>query len=196
MALDENDKDQAPVQGELDLDIPRAENPFLKGFRVPLKNKRTGLDKGNLALVDMNTGVIDGAAEVVKRELVDADQFLKVFRAQMGLFFGLSAPAMKVLTAAWIEAGASPGEHYITLSERIAAQHAKRAGHALSRATYFRGRKQLIEAGIIAPSTEPNRYWINPAVFFNGSRVRLVTELMKSPEIAGPNQSFADEEPT
>lgn len=195
MALDEGSRKNAatkPVQGELDLDTPQANNPFLKGFSVPTKNRRIGLDK-NLALMDMETGVIEGAAEIVRREVVDAEKFLKVFQAQMSVFFGLNAPSIKVLTAAFMEASSMPGKDYIHMSERIAAQHARKAGQNLPRATYFRGRKGLIEAGIIAPAEEPNQYWINPAIFFNGSRVRFVTELSKTAEIAGPGEAFADE---
>lgn len=195
MALDNTGRRNAttaPTQGELDLDTPQAKNPFLAGFSVPTRNRRTGMDR-NLAIMDMETGVIDGAAEIVRREIVDAEKFLKVFQAQMSVFFGLSAPSIKVLTAAFMEASSMQGKDYIHMSERIAAQHAKRAGENLPRATYFRGRKGLIEAGIIAPAEEPNQYWINPAIFFNGSRVRFVTELSKAAEIAGPNETFADE---
>lgn len=188
-----NAVDTGPIQGELDLDIPQAQNPFLKGFAVPLRNRRTGIDKGSLALVDMETGVVEDAAEIVRREVVDAEKFLKIFQAQMSVFFGLTAPSIKVLTAAFMEASRTPGMDYIHLSERIAAQHAEKSGQKLPRATYFRGRKGLIEAGIIAPSEETNRYWINPAIFFNGNRVRFVTELAKAPEIAEPGQGFPDD---
>lgn len=193
MALDKTTHEVA-VQGELDLLEPKAENPFLDGFRVPLRGKRTAMavEGRNEQLIDVETGLVSGVSEVVKREIVDSDKFLKVFRAQMAVFFGLSAPGMKVLTACWIEAAASPGKDLIMLSERIAAQHAKHAGHKLSRATYFRGRKDLIEAGIIAPSEEPNAYWVNPAVFFNGDRVKLVSEIVRAPQIAAPGEGFDD----
>lgn len=197
MPLDDENREDAvdtgPIQGELDLDTPQAKNPFLEGFSVPLRNRRTGIDQGSLALVNMETGVVEGAAEMVQRKVVDAEKFLKVFQAQMSVFFGLTAPSIKVLTAAFMEASRTPGLDYIHLSERIAAQHAEKSGQKLPRATYYRGRKGLIEAGIIAPHEETNRYWINPAIFFNGNRVRFITELRKAPEIAEPGEDFASD---
>lgn len=177
-------------QGELDLDRPHEKNPFMEGFRVPLKHRRTGIGLDPYAVVNLRTGEAMDAAEVVKTYAVDADRFLKVFRAQMALFFELSAPAIKVLTAIWmITSDEGEGRAQIYLSERIAADHARRAGSELSRSTYFRGRKELIERGVIAPGVELNLYWLNPAVFFNGDRVRLVLELMKAPEIMPPRKT-------
>lgn len=178
-------------QGELALDRPHETNPFLKGFTVPMRHKKTGVSVDPLATINLRTGELGEAAEVVKRVAVDAERFLKVFRAQMTLFFELSAPGIKVLTAVWMATSDdAEGRAQIYLSERIAADYAKRSGSELSRATYFRGRKELIERGIIAPGRETNLYWLNPTVFFNGDRLRLVLELMKKPEIAAPGRDF------
>lgn len=182
-------------QRELDLDRQHTNNPFLRGFRVPLKHKRTGMTVDPHALVNLTTGQASSAAEVVKSYVVDAERFLKVFRAQMSLFFELSAPGVKVLTAVWMAVSDdAENKAQIYLSERIAASYAKKAGSELSRATYFRGRKELIERGIIAPSGEMNLYWLNPAVFFNGDRLRLVLEITKGQEIAGPGERFSQED--
>lgn len=103
-------------------------------------------------LVNLTTGQTENAAEVVKSYVVDAERFLKVFRAQMSLFFELSAPGMKVLTAVWMAVSdQAESKAQIYLSERIAADYAKKSGGHLSRATYFRGRKELIDRGLIAP---------------------------------------------
>ncbi|SNR88236.1 hypothetical protein, partial [Puniceibacterium sediminis] len=156
-------------------DIPNAQNPFLKGFRIPMRfTRRTLSSDARQGVIDLDTLVVNEVAELVKRAPVDAEQFIKVFGANLGLLFRLSGSAIKVLTAVWIEISHDVGRHSVMLSERIARQHAKAAGHTLTRATYFRGRKDLISAGIIAPATEPNLYWINPSVFFNGSRLKLV----------------------
>ena len=183
------------TQGELDLGpVPtHAVNPFLNGFRVPIRSKRKEGVGEPRAIVNVHTGVVEGAAEIVRHETIDAEIFTKVFQSRMTLLFGLSGPGMKVLVALWMEHARRPGDDRVHMSERIAAQHAKRSGHPLARATYFRGRKELLEAGFIAATTEPNLYWINPAIFFSGSRVKLVTELVRGPELAAPGQRFSDE---
>lgn len=188
------DAEAMPAQGELDLGLHES-NPFLEGFLVPTKTRMRRLpDTERHAIVNMSTGVIEGAATIVRTETLDAEAFTKIFQAQIGLFFGLTSSSVKVLAAVWAEYGRKPGEDRVYMSERVAAQHAKRAGHTLSRATYFRGRKDLIEAQFIAASTEPNLYWINPAVFFNGSRVKFITELVRGPEIVGPGELLPGED--
>lgn len=172
---------------ELDLDRPHETNPFLGGFRVQLRHKRTAISVDPFAVINLNTGELGDAAEIVKRVAVDAERFLKVFRAQMTLFFELSAPAIKVLTAVWMATSdEGEGRAQIYMSERIARDYAEKSGSTMSRATYFRGRKELVECGIIAPARDLNSYWLNPTVFFNGDRLRLVLEIMKKPEIMGP----------
>ena len=188
MPYDENNE----PEGELDLDLHEA-NPFLAGFRPPVRNKRTSVDGRDLAVVDMSTGVVEGAAEISRSIAVDREAFTKVFQAQIGLFFGLTAPGVKVLAAVWSEVAKKPGEHSVYLTPKSAEKSAARAGHRLSRATYFRGRKNLIEAGFIAASSDPYIYWINPAIFFNGDRVKLVTEFHRAPEIRGPGEAFDGE---
>ena len=46
----------------------------------------------------------------------------------------------------------------------------------ISKASYYNAMRELIQKGFIAESTNPNLYWINPALFFNGDRVRFVKE--------------------
>lgn len=39
--------------------------------------------------------------------------------------------------------------------------------------------EELIGKGFVAPSTNAPLYFINPAIFFNGDRVRFVTEIRR-----------------
>ena len=193
MPYDKDDEMQGEMQGELPLEL-HDENPFLRGFRPRTRNKRTAIGGQDLAIVDMTTGVFEGTAEVTRSVLVDRESFTKIFQEQLGLFFGLTSPGVKVLAAVWSEVAKKPGEHSVYLSPKSASKSAAASGHALSRATYFRGRKNLLESGFIAASADPYIYWINPAIFFNGDRVKLVTQLTKPPEVAGPGEKFEHED--
>ena len=193
---DEDDVEAVPApikQGQLDLGEPQAINPFMATLTIPMGDRRFAIDgEADLKVVDTTTGVIEGSAEIVRRVPVDRERFTKVFSAQLGLFFGLSQAGIRLLAALWIEVSKRPGEDRVYMTPKTAERHAERAGHTLSRATYFRGRSNLIEVGFIAPSTDQHVYWINPAVFFNGDRVRFVTEIRRPPALARPGKDFDD----
>lgn len=170
------------------------ESPFTQGFRVKTKSKRMTIGGDDLGVVNMETGELSGTAEITQRIAVDSEKFVKVFQAQIGAFFGLTSAGAKVLTAIWKEMARDPNKDIVYMSETAAKRHAKSVGSSISKATYFRGRMNLIENGFIAPSADQNRYWINPALFFNGDRVKFITELKKAPEIVGPGEAFEGEE--
>ena len=50
---------------------------------------------------------------------------------------------------------------------------------APSSATYYRVIEELIAKGFIAPSENTHLFFFNPAIFFNGDRVRFVTEIRR-----------------
>jgi hypothetical protein len=49
----------------------------------------------------------------------------------------------------------------------------------LAKTTYMTALAELVEKGFVAPSTNPNLFFINPAIFFNGDRIRFVTEIRR-----------------
>lgn len=165
------------IPSEVPQERPHHTNPFLDGFRIKTRPQRKTLTSDRRkGVVDLDTGEIEETAELVKRVPTDTAPFIKVFSDQLYVVLGLSHAGVRLLTIAWIELSRDPGRHKVSLSERIAAQHANEAGGHLSRSLYFRGRKELIARGIIAETTEPNLYWINPQIFFNGNRLPLVKE--------------------
>ena len=82
----------------------------------------------------------------------------------------------------------SPLDH-LTISPSIYNDIVSRhGGTPASKATYHRALNELIEAGFIVRSKLEHRYWINPAIFFIGSRVKLVTEIRERPQIFLPGE--------
>jgi hypothetical protein len=45
--------------------------------------------------------------------------------------------------------------------------------------SFSRGLKELLKNNFIAHSETPNKFWINPHLFFNGNRVKFITEYVK-----------------
>ena len=56
----------------------------------------------------------------------------------------------------------------------------------------YRAIIELTEAGLIADADTPWKYFINPAVFWNGDRARFITEMKAAPQLFAPGE----EDPT
>lgn len=150
-------------------------NPFLTGFRVSLRHSRHALKTPNRqGIIDLTTGQITETAEVVKNVPRDAEPFIKLFSEKLSFLFLLSQPAIRVLGALFMEMSRNTRRDSVMLTERTAAAYAASAGVSLPRASYYKGKRELIEHGLIATSSEPNVVWINPAFFFNGDRLPLI----------------------
>jgi hypothetical protein len=68
----------------------------------------------------------------------------------------------------------------VYLTEKQLGETLKNHGlKAPSSASYYRALEELITKGFVAPSTNPPLFFINPAIFFNGDRVRFVTEIRR-----------------
>lgn len=156
-------------------------NPFVGhgGFVVPTKNRRETLQTMGPASVQVDGQKID-VAQIVRVRQVDAEKFVKVFVAELSMFYDLNQTSIRLLTVL-LKVLSDPqyiNADKVVLTEGIAKQTMKEHGQKpLSSASYYRAVNELIAAGFIAPSTTPPLYYINPAVLFNGDRVRFITEL-------------------
>lgn len=52
----------------------------------------------------------------------------------------------------------------------------------ISRSSFQRSLKEMMEKGFLAESTKPNLFWFNPHLFFNGDRMVFVREYRKKSE--------------
>jgi len=158
-------------------------NPFVGqgGFIVPTRNKRETLQTMGPATVHVDGQDIN-VAQIVRVRQVDAEKFVKVFVAELSMFYDLNQTSIRLLTVL-LKVLSEPqyiNADKVVLTEGIAKQTMKQHGQKpLSSASYYRAVNELISAGFIAPSTTPPLYYINPAVLFNGDRVRFVTELRR-----------------
>lgn len=100
--------------------------------------------------------------------IYDKDEKTSVFigRSRRLLISGLSNPAQRLFL--WLIQEITTGQDYITVN----IQRYMEENGIKSMATYTAGRKDLQKSGIICSTTVPTVFWINPDVFFNGSRVK------------------------
>lgn len=160
-----------------------SENPFASedGFRVPVKNRSEIIQTDGPAAVTVGDEKI-AVAQIRRITTVDSDPFVKLFTAELNRFFDLTPTALRIVTVLIQNIGkirlGDGDQVYIT--ERSIGDTLESNGlPAPSSATYYRAIEELIGKGFIAPSTNTPLYFINPAIFFNGDRVRFVTEIRR-----------------
>lgn len=160
-----------------------AENPFASedGFRVPLTKKSEVIETDGPASISVGEEQI-AVAQIRRIKTVDSDPFVKLFVAELDRFFELTPSALRVVTVLIQSIGnirIGDGDQ-VYINEATIADKMKEYGmKPPSGATYYRAMEELIAKGFIAPSTKTGLFYINPAIFFNGDRVRFITEIRK-----------------
>jgi hypothetical protein len=156
------------------------ENPFLDGVGYNKRKKTEVLYDGQQAIIRTDTGeVVEDHLSVARVRLVDADQFVKVYVANLFLLFDLGKPAQRVAEFVLHQVARramDKGEVLLIYSEY--ERYFKDRG-GVSRPTYMRGLQELAQKMLIARSPITNVWWINPAVVFNGDRARFITEIRR-----------------
>lgn len=159
------------------------ENPFAseEGFRIPIKNKSEVIQTDGPASLTVGDEQI-AVAQIRRIKMVDSDPFVKLFTAELDRFFDLTPTALRIVTVLIQDIGKirlGQGDQ-VYLTEKSLGETLNR--HRLkppSSASYYRAMDELISKGFVAPSTNHPLYFINPAIFFNGDRVRFVTEIRR-----------------
>lgn len=159
------------------------ENPYANedGFSVPIRRKSEVLQTRAPAAVVVGDERIT-AAEIRSIRTVDSDQFVKLFVAELDRFFDLTPTALRIATILIRDVGkirVGNGDQ-VYINESVITTTVKENGlKPPSPASYYRAMEELISKGFIAPSTKPGLFFINPAIFFNGDRVKFVKEIRK-----------------
>jgi hypothetical protein len=159
------------------------ENPFWSALEIPTSRKKITINEDNIKTVNTKTGAETGTAEITKVYEVDKDIFVKVFARQLTVFFDLSQVGIKLLEVIMHEAGRDANTDAIYLSPISTKDYMNKVGKRYSQASYYRGRDELLGKGFIAKSVRQHIYFINPAMIWNGDRVKFITELSPAPEV-------------
>lgn len=166
------------------------DNPFWFGIEIETRKKRTKYESENQKmLVNVGTGVKEGLAEISQVYEVDSEAFVKVFTRFMHVFFDTSKNAQRLFEVVLWKVGSDKEKDVIYLHAKEADKyHKANRSTGYSPASFYRAIDELISKGIIARSTLPHMFWINPAIFWNGDRLRFITELRRAPEILPPEK--------
>jgi hypothetical protein len=177
-------------------------NPFTEGMQVPVKGKRVTLSRigaDDNVLINQVTGEVHGTHVTTFRR-VDADQFVKLFTANIGLTFDLSSAGIKTFSVLlWCVQHRALAKDEVDLDsltlEEFMSEHEDRDPPLrLSYPTFKRGLNEIERAQIVAKTLRPGRYFINPNFVFNGDRLAFtqVIERKKKGEAADSNLDLFD----
>lgn len=164
--------------------VQYSENPFLEKLHVPVtkkfKNHESGIFMSGTA--QQTTGEAVEVAAITRVENVDEEKFVKLYTDELRHFFNLKPSTQRVLQVVLVELQKRKDKDSIYLDYKHSMEYFTKEKNAddkktsMSRATFHNCVKELIENDFIAESTYQNQYFINPRLFYNGSRLRLVRE--------------------
>lgn len=168
-------------------------NPFIENMVVPIRGQAVRLSqlgKDDNILVNQATGEVQGTHVTTYRR-VDAEQFVKLFTANIALTFDLKAAGIKAFNVLlWclqnraVEKDLIPLDK-IVLDEFLAEHSDRKPPIKLSQPTFWRGLAELERAQIIAKHLRQGWYYINPNFAFNGNRIAFTTVIERKPTPTG-----------
>jgi hypothetical protein len=152
-------------------------NPFWAPTEVKVGTRKVTIAGG--LIESERTGEQLHLAGIHRVEHVDETQFVKLFTQNLKLFFDLSLGAQKILQVLLTELQKTPNADGTFLSWMVVEDFAQLHSLKISRNTYHRGLREMLDKNFIAESEHSNYYWINPNLFFNGDRMVFITEYRK-----------------
>ena len=132
--------------------------------------------KGGKAIIDTTTGEVEDVAEIVSVHRVDNEQFVKIFTSNLKQFFNLKPTTYRMVQVLLHQLGRARDRDTVYLNVSVAEQYFISTDQNPISSILLQRHARTHPKGFIAESTNPNLYWINPALFFNGDRVRFVKE--------------------
>jgi len=169
--------------------VQHAKNPFWGSTEVKVGTKMIKVSGGTHISED-GQPVTHSGVHVVKK--VDETEFVKIYTQNMKMIFDLKPSAQKILQYLLSELQSTVNADSIYLGWFSAERYFSEQDMDISRASFQRSLKDLLEKGFIAESHDPNMFWINPNLFFNGNRMSFIQEYRK--ESSKPQKGTTEEQ--
>jgi len=156
------------------------ENPFMEHALHEINEhavKKKVFIRGNRSVMNQ---VIDNNGEIVAHSAflrtieVDESQFVKLYLSRFAAFYELSKAAIKVFGYIFNKC-VIPNKDIFYIDFDEAKQFTGYSANNIIRT----GLSCLAEQGIIARSTNPYKYYINPLIVFNGDRITFAESYIK-----------------
>jgi len=145
------------------------ENPFIEDIMEINISKRRKIIAGRKPnLVVDREGEVVGEQVFAILEKVDKTSFTKVFKKGWLGLFDLSKAAIKVFS--YITIASKPNKDRVFFDMKECKEHTNYKTHQPINTALA----ELIEKGFIARTDKSYLYYINPTMFFNGNRAKLI----------------------
>lgn len=128
------------------------------------------------------TGETEGITLIHRYKEVDETEFVKIFKDGIKYTFGLSVTGEKAYKYFCSILPIRSATVYLNISKMVEFCEWRTTVSA------YKGLGELIKNKIIAPSMEPNLWFINPTVLFNGDRFAFMNEYRKKIKAQQPKQ--------
>lgn len=163
-------------------------NPFFEPVTKIDKGRRT-IIAGHTKdiLVNSDTGEVSGVSLLHRYKEVDKESFVKLYIGEVSALFDLSKTGLKVFGYVLTALRVNKAEIYLHIPDLM-----EYCGYKQKNQVY-KGLSELITNKIIAQSTRPGIWYINPTIVFNGDRIAFIKEyrLIENPQ---QKLSFDEEE--
>lgn len=153
------------------------QNPYLIAPSVTIKKGRKIVARTDQPLIDPATGEITHCKSIHQIEELDRENFVKVFASGLAAAYELTKTGQKVLQLVLEQyektpmvAGYADCVELYWFGNGIEGRDV-----GMSEKTFSRGIKELLQNSFMHPRTSSS-YWVNPAMFWKGSRVLFVRE--------------------
>lgn len=153
-------------------------NPLVNPREIEFKERTVKVGSAR-ELIDSETGQVTNVNAIYQRKLVDSERFAKVYLDGVSKTFGLTKTAQRVFSV--ILKICEKDTDSIWLNFMVVSKY----DEDFPERTFYRGLQELLKHNFLAYSDIPNKFWINPHLFFNGDRVKFITEYVRDTAITG-----------
>lgn len=153
--------------------LKSAVNPFLEGFKIPivvLSKYESRVDPSSIR-VEENVVVATGSADTVRRSYVQEKD------RKINLYFENDGVDLRPVFSRLSKEGRLLFDYILFYCLRedklychIDSQEFMKTYNIASRTTVLNCKKNLIDNGFVSATSVKNWYWINPKLFFRGTR--------------------------
>lgn len=154
-------------------------NPFWEAQEVKIGSKMIKVAGGQHVSSD-GESIVHSGIHVVRQ--VDETEFLKLYTSNVKAIFDLKPTSLRVLQYLMLRLQETPNADAIYLAWVGAEEYFSEENLKVSRSSFHRALKEMMDKGFIAESTQPNMFWFNPHLFFNGNRMSFIQEYRKKPK--------------
>ena len=160
--------------------VAHKENPFIRGSLVQIKGRKKNYSvaSGAMTLTD-SKGQVQGTVQHSITRIVDDSQFVKVFADGVSGMYDLGRSGSKVFRFLFDEVQKNKNQDRIYLYFMDALEDPWK----IPKTTFFKGLAELLTKGFLAKSSNPNMFFLNPAMMWNGDRFKFVQEYQRASSV-------------